>query len=202
MVQVGEIQWNVAGDIGGRGVSRFRFTRQDSGSLTGADVAAAASASSHVISSVSAFVPTDITWSCNAEVNVYDMASGLVSQPFILTSPPTNVVGGATGSYGAGLGGRVNWKTATLSGRRLLKGATFLVPFGQAAFTSGGAIQSACLTASSGGISTYLTNMATALLEPVIWHRPSKGTTTGGLVGVVYAGALSAIPAGLRSRRS
>jgi hypothetical protein len=51
-------------------------------------------------------------------------------------------------------------------------------------------------------ISTYLAAMNTAVLEPIIWHRPAKGTFTGGAVGLVVTGAVSQTPASLRTRRT
>lgn len=202
MPQVGEIAWHVQGDIGGVGVSRFRFTRQDAASVTGADANAAAAASRLLMLTTATYTPTAITWSCQPQVNVYDGATGLVGGPLILGTIPTNVTGSGASTYAAGVGGRLNWKTATLSGRRLLRGSTFLVPFASSAYTASGSVAAAAITAVNGGAAAYLAAMVTAVLYPVVWHRPRKGTTVGGLTGIVYAGSLSSTPGGLRSRRS
>lgn len=202
MTQIAEIDWHVSGDIGGTGVSRFRFIRQNAGDITGADVNSAAAASRGVLASVSAYTPSGVTWSCQPQVNIYTVDTGLVVPPLVITSVPTNVSGAASGSWGAGVGGRLNWKTSTLAGRRLLKGATFLVPFAAAGFAAGGGVASAAQTAVNGAAATYLTALTTALLYPVIWHRPPKGTFAGGVAGIIVTGILSPVPAGLRSRRS
>jgi hypothetical protein len=100
------------------------------------------------------------------------------------------------------VGARVNWKTSTLHGRRLIKGATFLVPLAGVGFGTDGSISPGLKSALDNGAASYLTAMTGATLYPVVWHRPAKGATSGGLDGIVFAGITSLTPAGLRSRRS
>lgn len=201
MPEVGELAFHVAGDIGGTGISRFRFTRQDAASITGTDCNAAAAAAKGMLSTLAAWFPNAITWTCVPQVNVYDSSTGLVSGPLVVSSLPAVVGGSAGTTFGAGLGARVNWKTSTLHGRRLMKGATFLVPFGTAAFSSAGAVSSTAVNSVTTAATAYLTAMTAAALYPVVWHRPPKGTTAGGQTGIIYAGVCSSVPAGLRSRR-
>lgn len=201
MPQVGEIQWHVSGDIGGTGVSRFRFTRQDSGNLTGTDVAAAAAATRSILAGLTTYIPTAVSWQCQAQVNVYDINSGLVQPPWILGSIPSQVTGSGSGTYAGGNGMRLNWKTSTIEGRRLLRGATFLVPCASGAYTGSGGVIASAQSAANSGAASYLTAMAAASLEPVVWHRPLKGTTSGGLIGIIISGVASSVPATLRSRR-
>lgn len=202
MAQLAEIQYHVQGDIGGIGVSRFRFVRQDAASITASDVNAAAAAVHGLFAAVTTQTPTAISWVCGAQVNVYDAASGLVQGPLVVTSLPGTVTGVASGNYASGVGARVNWKTSTPVGRRLLRGATFIVPFASTAYTATGAVAPAVVGSLTTAATAYLTAMTTALLYPVVWHRPRKGTTSGGLTGIVFSGVASAVPAGLRSRRS
>lgn len=201
-MQVGEIQWHVTGDIGGAGVSRFRFTRQDAADITGADVHAAAVASQNIFGAAASSTPSSCTWTCFNECNIYDAATGVVQGPLPVSTPPAAIPGTGTGNYTAGAGARINWRTSTLVGRRLLRGATFVVPLSQNAYTSLGAISASFVTALGTGAATYLTAMTTAVLYPVVWHRPLKGTTVGGMTGTIFAGNVSTVPAGLRSRRS
>lgn len=202
MAQLGTVSWQVSGDIGGLGVSRFRFTRQDSASLTGPDCDAAAAASHGLLNAMGTFFPSSITWSCSPIVEINDHITGLVQPGLPITSLPAAVVGGGVSGHGAGLGARINWKTDTLSGRRLIKGATYLVPLNPNAFDGGGGVAAAVATDGTNAAMAYLAAMATASLSPMIWHRPPKGTFTGGLTGVIFAGQCSLTPAGLRSRRS
>lgn len=201
MTQIAEIGWRVQGDVGGAGISRFRFTRQDSAAITVADCTAAANASKGILSAIASSSPTTITWLCVAQVNVYDYQTGLVQSPLTITSPPSGVTGSASGNYAAGTGARLNWKTATVSGRRLLKGSTFLVPLAQNGYAGTGTVGGALQTTINAAAATYLTAMQTALLVPVIWHRPATGTSSGGMVGGITTAATGSQVCGLRSRR-
>lgn len=198
---VGEIDWHVAGDIGGVGVSRFRFTRQDAGPITGADVNAAAAASHGLFVAAAPYIPTVISWTCQSVCNVYDVATGLVQGPLPVTSVPTTVPGSGGVNFSAGTGGRVNWKTSTLRGRRLMRGTTYLVPLSSAAFTTTGGIGNTVANPISTAATAYLTALTTATLYGVVWHRPLKGQSSGGQTGILYAGLLSNTPSTLRSRR-
>lgn len=201
MPQVGEVAFHVQGDIGGTGVSRFRFTRQDAVSISGADCNVVAAAARAMLFALAAYIPTGITWTAVPQVNIYDSATGLVQGPLVISSLPATVTGSAGVAFGAGLGARINWKTSALSGRRLLKGATFVVPLGPGAYSSSGAVTSTVVAAANTAAATYLNALTSATLYPVIWHRPAKGAHTGGVTGIVFAGITSAVPAGLRSRR-
>jgi hypothetical protein len=125
-----------------------------------------------------------------------------VQGPLVIGTLPGNVTGGGSGSYAGGNGIRINWKTSTLQGRRLIKGATYLAPLAANAFTSTGGINTVISANATAAASAYIAAMHTAVLYPVIWHRPAKGTTTGGMWGGIVAGVASTTPCSLRSRRS
>jgi hypothetical protein len=201
MPQVGEIMFHLTGDVGGTGVARFRFIRQDSGNIQGSDAHAAAVAAQNVLGAATQWTPLSVRWDCSPQCNVYDIASGLVQGPLSITSLPAAVVGAGSGTYASGTGARLNWRTSTIVGRRLIRGATFLAPLTGAAFTTGGSVAAATQTQINTGPANYLTAMAAAALEAVVWHRPLKGLTSGGVVGVTFSGLCSAVPSSLRSRR-
>jgi hypothetical protein len=142
-----------------------------------------------------------VNWTCQAQVDVYDVNTGVVQGPLLITALPATVTGTGAGNYPAGTGGRLNWKTSTLVGRRLLKGSLFMVPFAPTAYAGTGSITTAVASALNTAATTYLNALTSATLYPVIWHRPAKGATSGGLTGIVYAGVMSNTPASLRSRR-
>ena len=202
VTQIAEILYHVQGDIGGIGVSRLRFVRQDAGTIMGADVNAAAAAARGLFNSIVGSLPSGVSWTCDPQCNVYDFATGLVQGPLVVSSLPAVITGGVSGNFTAGIGARINWKTSTLVGRRLLKGATYMIPLAFPAYSSSGAVGPGLITAANAGAAGYLTAMTTALLYPVVWHRPAKGTFTGGMTGIIHGGVTSAVPAGLRSRRS
>jgi hypothetical protein len=87
-------------------------------------------------------------------------------------------------------------------GRRLIKGATFLVPLTVDAFSAAGtlnAVQQASYATAAG---TYLTAMTTAGLAHVVWHRPAKGTFVGGVAANVIGAGVNGTGAMLKSRRT
>jgi hypothetical protein len=199
--QVGEISWHVAGDIGGTGVSRFRFI-SSSGTIVQADVNAAAAATRSLLNSMVAYYPNAIAWTCQPQVDVYDVSTGLVQVPWSITAIPAGIVGTGGASWSAGTGGRINWRTSVVNGRRLMRGATFLVPFSTAAFGTTGAVAGGTVAACQAGIVSYLNAIAAANLLAAVWHRPPKGTFAGGVTGPIFAGSLSTTPSSLRSRRT
>ena len=201
MPQVAEIAWHISGDMGGLGVSRLRFIRQNAGNILGADVNAAAAASFGLFNAAKAATPSGMTWAIDPQVNVYDSDTGLVQGPMVISSMPSNVGGTGGNNWAAGVGARINWKTSTVQGRRLMKGATYIVPLGALQFVTGGGVSPGFVTSMNTAAAAYLTAMTTALLYPVVWHRPPKGTHTGGLTGIVFSGVCSTVPASLRSRR-
>ena len=202
MATVGEIDMHVQGDVGGIGVSRFRFVRSDDGPITPADAAAAGAAVHGLYSTSLNMFPSIVSLIIQAVVNTYDSGSGLIQGTVNMGTVPGAMVGTNSNSYGAGLGARLNWKTSTISGRRMLKGCSYWIPLCAAAFGTTGAVQPGQVTTMDTAAAGYLSAMATANLQAVIWHRPKKGATVGGLIGPITAHQASSTPAGLRSRRS
>lgn len=198
---VAEVSVHVIGDIGGVGISRFRFIRNDAGVLTVADCNAAGAAVRSMYNSSNNF-PTGVQVQVQATVEQFDIGTGLVQPSLVMSSIPAAVVGSVAGNYGAGVGARINWKTATVVGRRMLRGATFMVPYGNTAFSGNGAVNGTAVGVVTSAAQAYIAAMATANLVPVIWHRPTAESPSGGVVGPVTGAACPTTPAGLRSRRS
>lgn len=198
---VAEVAVHVTGDIGGSGISRYRFTRNDAGITTVADCNAAGAAIRALYNAVTDW-PTGVTWAVSPNVELFDVGSALVQGSLTMTTPPANVIGSGGTSWAAGIGARINWKTGTISGRRLLRGATFMIPLAPSAFGASGAIAGSKVTILQNAATAYIAAMNTANLQPVVWHRPLKGVTSGGTMGPVTASLVTSTPSGLRSRRS
>lgn len=199
--QTAEVKAYLQGDIGGKGVSRFRFLRNDGASFTVADCNAAGAAVRGMYNAISLW-PTALSISFEPAVEIFDTNSALVNGFITMTTVPGTVTGSQASAYAAGVGARINWKTSTIVGRRLLRGATYMIPLASGAFSSSGAVSSAITSSLSSAGNAYLAAMAAANLVPVVWHRPSKGFTTGGLAGNITAVQVPSTPSGLRSRRS
>jgi len=202
MVQVGEVSWNVQGDIGGVGISRFWFANATLADIGAPDVAAAAAASHAFLASAAGNVPTPISWTINPQVNVYDASTGLVQPPWVVTSPPAAVVGSGGTNFAAGVGARVNWKTSVVEGRRLIRGCIFVAPLASVSFNSSGSVQPTFVSTMTTAATTYLNALTAAGTTGMVWHRPAKGTFSGGVLGPIRAGICSSVPASLRSRRN
>lgn len=202
MTQVAHIKWDLTGDIGGTGMTGFFFTKQNSADIDAAAVAAAAAATYSLVHAIAAQAAGDVSWRCDPQVDVYDISTGGVQPPWVITSLPSLNPGQGSGAYPAGTGARINWKTSTIRGRRLMRGCTYAVPLSGASYTSTGSVGATCTAALTTAAMAYLTAMAQGNLEPVIWHRPAKGTFSGGMVGIISAGVCSSVPASLRTRRS
>ena len=145
---------------------------------------------------IKALLPTGLSWSILNSGDVLDDTSGLI------TSSWTGVGGGvvtatASGAYAAGTGGYINWQTNQVVGRRRLRGRTFICPLqSTVGYDTGGTILTAALTT--------LSAAATALAgtgKMRIWHRPPKGTFTGGTSALIVSGTVPDQVTSLKTRR-
>ena len=146
--------------------------------------------------SVSALFPAGLTWQIPTSGDVLTDSSGL------LTGAWTDVNGGTVSSAGSGIwasgtGMMVQWGTNTIVGRRRLKGRTFLCPLFGSAFQSDGTILNAYVTTVQTAANTLV-----ATNQMLIWHRPPKGTTTGGTSALVVGAIAEDRVTSLRSRRN
>lgn len=201
MTLVAAVAWNVQGDIGGQGISRFWFRVAATGGPTNADCNAVAAASRSLLASTQPYMPSAISWSCQAQVDVYDADSGLVQVSRVITSLPANVSGVQAGNYVAGTGARVAWKTALTKGRRLIQGALFIAPMSQQGFAANGALAPAAVSAINSAANGYIVALTPNGQFPVVWSRPPKGLHAGGVAADVNTAVCGTVPASLRSRR-
>lgn len=201
MVNIGAIVVHVSGDIGGIGQSKLYFQRTDATTPTVSDCNAAGAAVHALYQSMYANVSDNTASQVQGLVELVDHATAAPGGILALSSVPAQVNGLASGNFAAGVGGRMNWKTGSVHNRRYIRGCTFFTPFTPLAYTGDGEIASGVITAANTAAATYITAMGAASLDPIIWHRPPVGTFSGGAVGLITAGILSATPGSLRSRR-
>lgn len=202
MTQLAVVSANVAGDVGNQGISRMHFVRQDAATVLPADVAAAAAAWRAYWNALTLYMPNDITWSWQPTAAVIESTSAII-QAYLQVSPlPPPVSSATSGTYAAGSGARLTWKTNTVHGRRFMRAATYLIPLAGGAYTSLGAIAPSLVTALQTNGTTFLAALNTAALSMVSYHRPAKGLSTGGAYGPVVALQVSTTVSALRSRRS
>lgn len=193
---------NVSGDIGATGISRFHVKRLDGTAPIAADCNSAGAALHAMYVSASAYMPTQTQWSFQSQCGIFDEATAELQGYVNMTSVPAIVPGASSGSYPAGNGLRIDWLTATVRNRRLMRAATYMVPLASVAYTATGQVNGTVAAAFGGYAQTMLNALATASLELVAYHRPAKGTFVGGTSGPVTAFRVPVQPASLRSRRS
>jgi len=201
MVEITHTDVLLAGDIGGQGISRFWWQRQDATTPLVADCNAAASALHTMLGSLTNSVAVDVTYTVQSDFELLDHATGAVQAILQATSIPSPITGGGSGNYAAGVGGRLNWKTGSVHNRRFIRGANFITPYAASAYDTTGQVSASTQSSGLTAILAYLTAMNSAGLEAIIWHRPPTGTFSGGAVGLISAGAISPVPGSVRSRR-
>jgi hypothetical protein len=109
-----------------------------------------------------------------------------------------NTVGTLVGTFASPVGACVNWSTSLIVNGRKLRGRTFLVPMGSAAFQTDGTLKDTDRTAivtASNTLASYQDNLVLG-----IWHRPSLGGADG-VAAQVASASVKDKAAVLRSRR-
>jgi hypothetical protein len=202
MVEIAIMAANVQGDIGGVGISRMHFQRQDATTPLQADCVSAMTAWGVLWNAAKSYVPAGVNWTWQSQVTLIEHDSAQLFSYVNVPSPPTQMTGLGAGNYAAGNGCRIDWLTSSLHGRRFMRAANFMVPLASAAFDATGKVASAFVNSLGAACSTFLTSMNTAGLELVAYGRPLKGAVTGGHVGLVSAYRIPTSPATLRSRRT
>jgi len=197
-----ESSWLLTGDIGGTGITRFRWALVGFGAPSAADCSSALSNQHTLLSGFSSAIPAAVTWTPQAEHRALDPGSGLVNSFINASAVPAAITGSNSSDYAAGIGARIQWRTSTVLNRRLMKSASFIVPLAGSAFTLDGSIAPAISGAGTTLADAYLTAMQGNGLAAVAWHRPAKGTTSGGEAAAITSGTVGPTPSGLRSRRS
>jgi hypothetical protein len=152
--------------------------------------------------SVATDTPSNVVWQWQTQVSVLDEDTAKLQRYMTVTSPPLNVTGQDASKYIAGTGLRIDWLTSTVSGRRMMRAANYLIPLTSAAFTSQGAVSAAIATAVTTAAGVCLNDLDTANLALVAYHRPPKGTFSGGHSGVVTSYRVPIQGSTLRSRRT
>ena len=201
MVQVGESSIDQAGDIGGEGVSRFHWVGPEGLDIAPADVTAVHTALHAFYAVVAQNAAHSITYAIQPEARILDEQTGelvaAVNQEGTLADIPS--LGVATG-YPAGAGARINWHTGVVVGGRRIRGATFLVPLQAAAFTQQGSLSGNVQQGLIAAAATLNGALQSAGCNLIVYRRPPKGATTGGVAALTQAWTIGSRPAMLRSR--
>lgn len=190
------------GDIGGEGVSRWHWVGQEGADIQPADVDTVAGLIHAFYTSIAQYLPPNLTYAIEPEVPVVDESSGKLVNLVSGSTVQSAIHGSSTGTqYPAGTGSRINWQTGLVVNGRRLRGAVYIVPLGDNAYSSQGAIQTPVQQALINAARTYNLGVQAAGCAQIVYHRPKKGETTGGVAALVNAWTVGSTPASLRSRR-
>lgn len=178
--------WSTAS--GGTGYSVLNFDDQPGAAQPIANAVRA------LFAALAANMPSDVTISFPDEMTVHNVSTGDLTSTVPVT-PPANVVGGSSSAYPAPSGFHIQWATGEIVNGRRLQGKTFIVPAAGSAYDLDGTISATVITSSATAINTYLTAIANAGADMVVWSR------TAGVARAVLSGSVRDQAAVLRTRR-
>jgi hypothetical protein len=181
--------WNVQG--GGTGYSVFHV-REAGIEPISASAQSFANALRTGFNSLVARLPDDVIINFDSEARELNVATGTLIGVHGVT-PPSNVVGTASGVYAAPSGARVDLITSGIVAGRRLRGRTYMVPLAGSEYTSTGLVAPATRTALNSAFNTFRDNPGNWSLA--VWSR-----THGALADVISVNAPGEV-AILRSRR-
>lgn len=143
---------------------------------------------------IKAYIPNDYTISFPGEAVRLNTTTGVLEDVYTFT-PPANVVGGYSQSWAAPAGFRYDWRTdAIVSGRRL-RGRTFIVPVGGAAYADNGTLEPVPMGIFTNAGQDYIDVGVFTNVAPCIWSR------THGILADITSVVVPDEIAVLRSRR-
>lgn len=146
-------------------------------------------------SSCSNFIANGITWTIPANGDTIDDTTGHLTGAWTNGTDQTTT-SGTSGSFAAGVGMLVRWKTGSIYHNRRIQGRTFLLPVASNLYEADGTILNSQITLAQNAANAYV---ATPNIFPVVWSRPGK-KGPGSSFGINSAQAMDKV-AVLRSRR-
>lgn len=202
MVQVGIVKTAWAGTTGGPGVTQTAFSDATGALITVSQVQAAVNAVRAFWDSSKLYIPNEVILTVIPTVDMYGEITNVLNGSATAASAPATVTGTDTGVYGMASGLKVNLLTEDIAYGRRVRGAIYIVPAGQAAYTNTGQVASAAKTAIDAAGATMITAFNAAGLNLNVWSRGrTVPTTRDGAVHVVSAVKTNDQTAILRGRR-
>lgn len=140
--------------------------------------------------------PGAVTWDLPSSGDTFEDTDGSLSGIWTGATGGQITATGANTAYAAGVGGRVQWHTTAVIGRRRVRGSTFLVPLLGSQYDTNGTLSASCM-----GTLTSAVNALVTADQLMVWHRPSPGGSDGAMIDVV-SGIVPDKVSTLRSRRT
>jgi len=141
-------------------------------------------------------LPAGLTINVPSSGDEINESTGQLTGVWVVGTTPLTSTGTGAGSYAGNAGAVIHWLTDGISGKRRIRGRTFLVPLVNGAFDATGAISTSALsTITSAG--TTLVNSMPGLMN--VWVRPIPGRS--GLQHSISSVRVPRLAVSLRSRR-
>lgn len=149
--------------------------------------AAAAAAVRTFWSALGGGIPDEYSLQVEALIEEFNEGSGaLIGEVSLgVADTPAPLPGTYTGTYAAGVGGRVDWLTSGIRNGRRVRGRTFIVPLASAAFDSAGAVSGANQTAWGTAGQTLIDDLEAAGAPLVVWSKPTLANPVGSMTPVI-----------------
>ena len=195
---IGKVQVVLSGFAGAPGLINLYWNGAAAGTFTSGDATAAVAATYALINAIKACFAGNCVMQVQPSVETVDALTGQLVG-IVSATPVAAVNGSGTGTVLSAEGPLLQWLTADVVGRRLVRGRTFLVPSASSALATTGTVLPATVTTVLAAAATYI---ATSGPSPVIWHRPVPfGTGANGSAHEIIAAGMPLTVAVLRSRR-
>jgi len=110
----------------------------------------------------------------------------------------STTTGTGSTNFAEGSGLRIRWVTGSLRNGRKITGTTFIVPAVSAAFTTGGLVAGATVTAVTAAGSALISAQATKI---VVWSKPHSKAAADGASSAIASVSVPVQATQLRSRR-
>jgi hypothetical protein len=200
--QVGIVKTAWAGTTGGPGVTQTAFTDVTGANLSVAQVQAAVNAVRAFWEASKLYIPNEVVLTVLPTVDMYDCVTNTLNGSSTAASAPATVTGTDTGVYGMASGLKVNLMTTEIAYGRRVRGAIYVVPAGQAAYTNTGQVNGSAKTAIDAAGATLITALNTAGASLMVWSRGrTVPTARNGAVHTVSSVKTNDQTAILRGRR-
>ena len=203
MTELMRVKARWQGFNGGPGYSVLHFRDFGSGDGGGGPVSTeaaqgAVTRSFDFFRSFPALLPAVASIQVEGTVDVLEDTTGELVNSLSVNQPAV-VQGTGPAAFSGASGAVVNWKTGGIRRGRRIRGKTFLVPLVLTAYTAGGVLSTANVTA----LQTAANALANASGTPdlVVYARPSGPGAGDGQVAVVTGAQVPSLAAILRSRR-
>lgn len=191
MVWQYRVPWSIPN--AGPSVSTFHFS--DFGPEPDATVAQAIK---ELFEVAKTWIPNDVTISYGDEFTKVETATGILTDAVSIVAP-SGTAGTATGTWAAGAGFRLQWRTAAIRNGYRVRGATFFVPAAASAFQSGGQVTASVANAMEPAGQAMLSALFNASIPLVVYSRPRPGVP--GAQSPVDTADVTGLAATLRGRK-